>query len=142
MCRGPQVERKLKDWLNRRKHNKTGWIPELEQTIAGLNEAAARQSKAHRTAEEALLSLNGLRRERDTLVVELAYHKAAAEQQKRTAWEQAQAELDQARAEEEKYRSELCRDGLTPDRERPRRTQESSTCCAMWSRSSAGRAGV
>ena len=121
---GAQVERKLKDWLNRRKHNKTGWIPELEQTITELNEAAGRQSKAHRTAEEALLSLDGLRRERDTLAVELAYHKAAAEQKKRTAWEQAQSELSQARAEEEKYRAELRRDGMTPDREVLRRTQE------------------
>ncbi len=119
-----QVERRLKDWQNRRKHNRTGLIPQLEEQISTLSADLARQSKAHRTAQEALLSLDGLRRERDTLEAELAVHKAAAEAQKRAAWEQAQEELQAAAAEETRYRTELYKDGVPPDREVLRRAQE------------------
>ena len=36
-----QVERRLRDWLNRRKHNKTGLIPRLEEELAGVEETLA-----------------------------------------------------------------------------------------------------
>ena len=45
-----QVERRLRDWLNRRKHNKTGLIPKLEEELAGNDEIAGRQAKAFRLA--------------------------------------------------------------------------------------------
>ena len=48
-----QVERRLRDWLNRRKHNKTGLIPRLEEELADVEETLARQSKAFRLAQEA-----------------------------------------------------------------------------------------
>lgn len=119
-----QVERRLKDWQNRRRHNKTGLIPELEGKLAELEQAAVQQDKAHRTAQEALLSMDGLQRERDTLSAELEWHKAAAEDKKRAAWQQASDELAQARAQEDKYRTELEKDGVPPERETLRRTQD------------------
>ncbi len=119
-----QVERQLKDWLNRRKHNKTGLIPRLEEELSGLELQLERQSRAHRAAQEASQTLEELREEQALLVREKAVHKARAEAERRSAWDQAQSELAEARAEEEKLRHELTKDGPTPDREVLRRTQE------------------
>ena len=60
-----QVERRLKDWRNRRQHNRTGLIPRLEEELAVLDDTLARQAKAHRLAEEA-------RRELERLEAEIA----------------------------------------------------------------------
>ena len=40
-----QVERRLRDWLNRRKHNKTGLIPRLEEELADVEETLARSPR-------------------------------------------------------------------------------------------------
>ena len=119
-----QVERQLKEWLNRRKHNKTGLIPRLEEELSALELQLERQSRAHRAAQESAQTLEELGEERDLLLREKAVYKARAESQRRAAWDQAQDELSQARAEEEKLRRELTKDGPTPDREVLRRTQE------------------
>ncbi|OUN05576.1 hypothetical protein B5G43_12315 [Flavonifractor sp. An92] len=119
-----QVERQLKDWLNRRKHNKTGLIPRLEEELTGLDLQLERQSRAHRAAQESSQTLAELREEQALLLREKAVLKARVEAERRTAWDQAQSELAEARAEEEKLRQELTKDGPTPDREVLRRTQE------------------
>ncbi len=123
-----QVERQLRDWLNRRKHNKTGLIPRLEEELSGLEVQLERQSRAHRAAQEASQTLEELREEQALLVREKACHKARAEAERRTAWDQAQGELAAARAEEDKLRWELTRNGPTPEREILRRTQEELSC--------------
>ena len=41
-----QVERRLRDWLNRRKHNKTGLIPRLEEELADAEAAGSRPKTA------------------------------------------------------------------------------------------------
>ena len=119
-----QVEQQLKDWLNRRKHNKTGLIPRLEEELTGLDLQLERQSRAHRAAQESSQTLAELREEQALLLREKAVLKARVEAERRTAWDQAQSELAEARAEEEKLRQELTKDGPTPDREVLRRTQE------------------
>ena len=119
-----QVERQLKDWLNRRKHNKTGLIPRLEEELTGLDLQLERQSRAHRAAQESSQTLAELREEQALLLREKAVLKARVEAERRTVWDQAQSELAEARAEEEKLRQELTKDGPTPDREVLRRTQE------------------
>ncbi|NCE63085.1 hypothetical protein D1159_00470 [Pseudoflavonifractor sp. 524-17] len=119
-----QVERRLRDWLNRRRHNRTGLIPKLESALDQLNGTLARQSRAHRSAQEAQRALRALEEEHALLTQELAAHKFAAEQQRRAAWEQAQGELAQARAEETRLQGELCRDGAPPSREALRTVQE------------------
>ena len=142
---GAQVERKLRDWLNRRKHNKTSWIPELEQTITRVERGPPGGSPRPIAPRRGGPAESGRAPAGagHTLAVELAYHKAAAEQKKRTAWEQAQSELSQAPCgREEKYRAELRRDGMTPDREVLRRTQEGAQPAAMWSRSSSRPSGT
>ena len=66
-----QVERRLRDWLNRRKHNKTGLIPRLEEELADVEETLARQSKAFRLAQEARRELERLQAEHRLLEKEL-----------------------------------------------------------------------
>lgn len=119
-----QVERQLRDWLNRRKHNKTGLIPKLEEETRNLEEALQRQEKAHHTAQEAQSSLDELQAERELLEQELAVHKYAAEESRRTAWNQAQSELEAVCAEEQRLQEELNRGGETPERDTLRRAQE------------------
>lgn len=119
-----QVERRLREWLNRRRHNKTGLIPRLEEEVQELSGDLARQERAHRSAEESARALEELEREQTLLRQELDAHRYAAEESRRAAWEQAQGELAQARAQEEAIRAELGRHGETPDRETLRRAQE------------------
>ncbi len=119
-----QVERTLRDWLNRRRHNKTGLIPRLEEELAGLEDQLARQSRAHRTAQEAGQTLSELQEERELLTRELSAHRARARKERQAAWEQAQGELEAARQEEDTLRQALNKDGPTPARETLLRIQE------------------
>ncbi len=77
-----QVERQLKDWQNRRKHNRTGLIPRLEEEIQAETERLARFSRARGQQEEGLRDLDLLKAEKARLEQEKAAHKALAEQKK------------------------------------------------------------
>ena len=48
-----QVEDTLKEWLRRRKYNKSGQIPRLESELTVLDDTLARQDQAARQAEDA-----------------------------------------------------------------------------------------
>ena len=82
-----QVERRLRDWLNRRKHNKTGLIPRLEEELADVEETLARQSKAFRLAQEARRELERLQAEHRLLESERDAHLSRAMAQRRARWE-------------------------------------------------------
>ena len=58
-----QVERRLRDWLNRRKHNKTGRSPGWRRSWPTVEETLARQSKAFHLAQEARRELERLQAE-------------------------------------------------------------------------------
>ena len=94
-----QVERRLRDWLNRRKHNKTGLIPRLEEELADVEETLARQSKAFRLAQEARRELERLQAEHRLLESERDAHLSRAMAQRRARWEAAQAALAEAQAQ-------------------------------------------
>ena len=91
-----QVERRLRDWLNRRKHNKTGQIPRLEEELASIDAALARQAKAFRLSQEAKREIDRLQAEHRLLEAERDAHLARAMEQRRERWEAAQAALAQA----------------------------------------------
>ena len=93
-----QVERRLRDWLNRRKHNKTGLIPRLEGELAEIDAALARQAKAFRLSQEAKREIDRLQAEHRLLEAERDAHLARAMEQRRERWEAAQAALAQAQA--------------------------------------------
>lgn len=119
-----QVERRLKDWRNRRQHNKTGLIPRGEDELAVLEDTLARQARAHRLSEEARRELDELGRERDLLLREQSVHLARQKALRRQKYEAAQAALEQAQAETDALRAELTRHGPPPNRERLRQAQE------------------
>lgn len=87
-----QVERQLKDWLNRRKHNKTGLIPKLEAEIEEQTILLGRFAQARRQREEGLAQLEQLREEKNLLEQEKGLHKARAEAEKWTRYEQSARE--------------------------------------------------
>ena len=113
-----QTEKTLRSWLNRRKHNKTGLIPRLEEEASALTERLAQARQAARRAAEAQAQIGALTRQKAELEAE------SAAQQARRDW--AQAEQYRAAVRElEKARAEL--DGLEgetlPDKEALREAQ-------------------
>ena len=92
-----QVERRLKDWLNRRKVNsRVGLIPELEGEFAGVEAALARQGELLRGAQEARQETERLEAQKARLEAQLQAHSAATEAQRAEARRQAQADHDEA----------------------------------------------
>ena len=111
-----QVERRLRDWLNRRRHNKTGLIPKLEEELTDIGETEGRQAKAFRLAQEARREMDKLRREHQTLQAERDAHLARAMAVRRQRWEEAQAALAAAREQVDTIEGELNRYGTPPDK--------------------------
>ena len=111
-----QVERRLRDWLNRRKHNKTGLIPKLEEELAGNDEIAGRQAKAFRLAQEARREMDKLQTEHKRLQAERDAHLARAMAARRRRWEEAQSALEAARGQVDTIEAELNRYGTPPDK--------------------------
>lgn len=95
-----QVERRLKDWLNRRKVNsRVGLIPELEEELAGVEGSLSRQGKLLRQAQEAQQKKETLEAQRIGLETQLQAHAAASEARQSEKRKQAQAEYDAALAD-------------------------------------------
>ena len=111
-----QVERRLRDWLNRRRHNKTGLIPRLEEELARNDETAGRQAKAFRLAQEARREMDKLQTEHKRLQAERDAHLARAMAARRQRWEEAQSALEEARGQVDAIQAELNRYGTPPDR--------------------------
>ena len=111
-----QVERRLRDWLNRRRHNKTGLIPKLEEELAQNDEVEGRQAKAFRLAQEAKRELEKLQTEHKRLEAERDAHLARAMAVRRQRWEEAQHALEEARGQVETVEGELNRYGTPPDK--------------------------
>ncbi len=95
-----QVERQLKDWQNRRKHNKTGLIPKLEGEIEAESEHLARFSRARAQLEEGGRDLEALRRERQGLEADKAAYKALAERKK---WLQYKSSYEEYQGAKQAY---------------------------------------
>lgn len=87
---GSQAQRQLKDWLNRRKHNRTGLIPRLEEELEQGEAVLLRIARARRQREEGLNDLDALRGEKRRLEDEKGLHRLA---QRKKAWEQYEAAL-------------------------------------------------
>ncbi len=119
-----QAEARLKEWLNRRRVNRSvGRIPQLE-------EALAQTADAREEAEQVNDEVNRLSAERADLAhrtalleTELGIHKALARRELNRKFRQAQAELAQATAEQESLRQEQARFLSLPDREELKRAQ-------------------
>ena len=94
-----QVERRLKDWLNRRKVNsRVGLIPELEGELEQVNGAIERQGSLLRQLQEARQEKENLEAGRRRLEGQLQAHTAAQSAQQAQRRQQAQEELNRAQA--------------------------------------------
>lgn len=119
-----QVERVLRDWRNRRQHNKTGLIPRLEGELAEVEGTLARMAKAFRLSQEARRELDRLQAEQKLLLSERQAHLAQAMAARRRKWEAGQQALAQARGQVEALQAELTRYGAPPDAETLKKAQE------------------
>ena len=119
-----QAEGRLKEWLNRRRVNRSvGRIPQLEEALA---QASAVRGEAEQANDEVnLLSAEraGLARRKEQLEAELETHKALARRELNRKLRQVQAELAQAEVEQEGLRQEQARFLSLPDREELKRAQ-------------------
>ena len=119
-----QVERQLKEWLNRRKVNKSvGRIPQLEGERAELARSVDELSQLN----DELNQLEGARAQaarRHTFCTgQLALHKALAQRKLDRQYTQARAEEDQAKAQLDALLSEQARFGPLPSRDALKRAQ-------------------
>jgi len=98
-----QTQRILKDWLNRRRANRSnGLLPELDGEMLRLREELSSLGQAKEEERNASARLETLEKERRELVAELEIHKRIAQQEldrrygaARQEWERACADLEQ-----------------------------------------------
>lgn len=119
-----QTEKRLKDWLNRRRVNKSvGRIPQLEEELAREREAC-RQAQALNGEINALEGERAaLDRRREDLARELEVHKALARRELDRRFCRAKADLAQAQAQLDALARERGRFGLLPEKEELKRAQ-------------------
>ena len=119
-----QVERQLKEWLNRRKVNKSvGRIPQLEEEQAELARSAGELSQLN----DQLNQLEGERaqasRKHTFCTRQLALHKAIAQRKLDLQYTQARSDQAQAQAQLDALLSEQARFGPIPSRDALKRAQ-------------------
>lgn len=119
-----QVERRLRDWRNRRQHNRTGYIPQLEGELEQINGVLERQAKVHRLAEEIRRETDRLEAEYARLEEERDVYLSRAQAERRRRYEQARAALEQAQVQADAIEAELCRYGPPPEKELLNQVQE------------------
>lgn len=100
-----QVERRLKDWLNRRKVNsRVGLIPELTGELSQVDAALERQGALLRQAQQAQQEKEALDTRRLELETRLQAHAASEKAQQAQRRREAQAEFDTLSAQAEEQR--------------------------------------
>lgn len=119
-----QVERQLKEWLNRRKVNKSvGRIPQLEEEQAELARSAGELSQLN----DQLNQLEGERaqasRKHAFCTRQLALHKAIAQRKLDLQYTQARNDQAQAQAQLDELMDQQARFGPIPSRDALKRAQ-------------------
>lgn len=119
-----QVERQLKEWLNRRKVNKSvGRIPQLEEEQAELARSTGQLSQLN----DQLNQLEGERaqaaRKHAFCTRQLALHKAIAQRKLDLQYTQARSDQAQAQTQLDALLSEQARFGPIPSRDALKRAQ-------------------
>jgi len=118
-----QVESRLKEWQRRRKHNKSGLIPRLEEARLEVDEALRRLE--HVTGRIAALAAQARALEARSLALEeeLRCHNLLAKRALDRRYTQARRELSAAQAEAARLQRESGRFGPLPSKEELRRAQ-------------------
>ena len=105
----------LGKWLRRRKHNKSGLIPQMEEELAGLDGALARLADAHGRFAAAQSEILRLEREQKQLAGELHIHKRLAARKLNARY--AEAEQQRQRLSDELARAEEALAAIPAERE-------------------------
>ncbi len=115
-----EVEGILKEWQRRRRYNKSGMIPKLENERAVLDDTLARQSRARSQAGEAAGEIESLTGRRNALSAALAAYRRAENRDRYEKYQAAQTALRAAQAEAEALQAAA---GRMPDGETLRAAQ-------------------
>ena len=119
-----QTQATLKEWLNRRKVNRTvGLIPKLESELEQAREELARAEECHSRITELDRSCAVLREQRAQLEGELDIHRRLAQKQLNARFSQAEEDHQSALARQEKLEREFARFDPLPDRETVKKMQ-------------------
>lgn len=118
------TEGRLREWLRRRKHNKTGLIPKLENELSVLDDTISLQRRSAAQAEEAEAEIAALTARRQSLSASLELWRGRENQARLARYEEAQSALAAARKETEILSAELHKHGEPPARDTLRRAQE------------------
>ena len=119
-----QAEGRLKEWLNRRRVNKSvGRIPQLEEELSQVKAARAELEQLTGALNALSAEEKSLRRKKEALEEEMAAHRRLAQEDLDRRFTQARQDLDQAREERDALEREQSRFGRIPDREALKRAQ-------------------
>ena len=119
-----QVQGKLKEWLNRRRVNRTvGLIPRLEEEGAALEQALDRAEEHNRLIRRLEERCRALAEEKGELEGELDIHRRLARKALNARFAQAEEAYQSALAQQEKLEVELRRFGALPPREELKKVQ-------------------
>ena len=119
-----QTEARLKEWLNRRKVNRSvGLIPKLEEELAQVREALERQDEVSDRIAQLEEERTALERERDELASEQFIHRRLAQRELNRRYAQAGEDLNAARAQLTALEGESAKYGAIPDRELLKKAQ-------------------
>ena len=94
-----QTQAKLKEWLRRRQHNRTGAIPRMEAELAQTEDTLTRMDSAQQRLLRARQELRQLEARQADLTAQSAVHQRLAQHQLNTRYAQACAEDDAAQSE-------------------------------------------
>ncbi len=95
------TEGRLREWLRRRKYNRTGLVPRLENELDALDRSLERTRDTHMRAENARVELEMREREEQDLKAEQERHKKVAQYEIDRQYTQALCELEQAKKQED-----------------------------------------
>jgi len=118
------VQRRLKEWWNRRRANRAnGIIPRLEEELSRTEALLERQGAARRRAEAAQAAVDRLEEEHALLECEMGVWRARAYQEAAQRRRRAEEEWTQAKTERDRVADELERYGAPPENEALRKAQ-------------------
>jgi uncharacterized protein YhaN len=110
-----QTQKRLKEWQNRRKYNKSGLIPQLDQELSSIERTLQKVDDALSQTAADRADLERLQRQETELKQELSIHKKRSNQE---AWRRLQtvkAEFDQKQETFLATEAEAKRYGTAPD---------------------------
>lgn len=136
-----QAEERLRQWQRRRKYNKAGLIPRLEEELAAVEETLGRVKRAHLRHDAARLELEQLEAVKQALEAEQELHRRLAQKELDRQYAEAQAELKAAQEEEQLLRAQYAdSSGRAADDPRfPDMTPDEAWARAVWDAAQAER---